>query len=76
MVKITEKKAKEYKFEDINDLDLFGYIGKVYMKLPKVADYSGKTYNAICFDTDKYQFFSDGDHIVKYETEIIVTKVL
>lgn len=77
MVKITEKKAKEYKFSDVDDFDLFGYIGKIYMKLPKTLDLSAgqKPQNAICFDTGKYQWFCDGDRIVKYDSEIIVTKV-
>lgn len=76
MMKIIERKAKEYKFEDVSNFDLFGYIGKIYMKLPKFVELtSQKPYNAVCFDTGLYASFGEGDHIVKYDTEIIVTKV-
>lgn len=76
MVKITEKKAKEYKFEDVSNFDLFSYVGNIYMRLPKFVALDGqKPHNAVCFDTGKYAYFCDGDHIVKYDTEIVVTKV-
>lgn len=76
MVKITEKKARDYKFEDINDFDLFGYVGNIYIKLPKIIELSGqKPHNAICIDSGRYAYFCDGDHIIKYDSEIIITKV-
>lgn len=72
-MKIKDNRQNFVDFKTLKDYDTFCYVENFYMKIPMLRDGAEMTYNAFCFNNNRFDFFMPTMEVLPINIALEVT---